>query len=227
MVGGIFQCSSSSQTDGYSDLYTIAAVPPVAWNEVEIPTSPACRFLRYLSPADGYTNVTEIEFWTLGVSGSGIGHTDAGAPLTNLSLGKPVRASSEQTSAGKTADKGNDGLLSTMFCPSGAALPVWYLVDLGAAYPIQQTDITVEKSQAAYQYQIETSTDGSTWTTLAAYQNGASSGGRATLSDSFQAQAQFVRLTITEVSGGFWGCFKEFTVWGYNAPSIDGGVDSR
>jgi hypothetical protein len=74
-----------------------------------------------------------------------------------------------------------------------------------------QTDIVVEKPQAAYQYKIEASTDGSTWTPLVSYQDGASSGGRANLSDRFQVPARFVRLTITEVSGGCRGCFKDLT----------------
>jgi len=63
MVGGRFQCSTTSQTSGYTDLYKITSAPPLAWSAVEISTSPTCRYLRYLSPDNGLTNVAEIEFW--------------------------------------------------------------------------------------------------------------------------------------------------------------------
>jgi hypothetical protein len=63
MVGGSFQCSTSSQTSGYTNLYTIASQPPVAWTQVTIGSSATCRYLRYSAPNDSFTNVAEIEFW--------------------------------------------------------------------------------------------------------------------------------------------------------------------
>ena len=63
MVGGRFQCSTTSQTSGYTDLYRITSEPPLAWSTVKISTSATCRYLRYLSPDNGLTNVAEIEFW--------------------------------------------------------------------------------------------------------------------------------------------------------------------
>jgi hypothetical protein len=216
MVGGKFQCSSSSQTDGYVDLYTIDALPPLAWTEVRVVDSPPCRFLRYLA-GGGNTNVAEIEFWSKGAVDGGTGFADAGAPLSNLSLGKSVRASSEQTSAGKTAAKGNDGLLSTIFCPSSNEFPVWYEVDLNAVYPIRQTDIGVETSYTTYQYRIEVSRDGAVWTTAVNHESDAPFG-PATCADSFAANARFVRLTILGVGNGYWGCFREFAIWGYDTP---------
>jgi hypothetical protein len=63
MLAGKFQCSMTSQIDGYTDLYTIPTTPPPAWTEVAVTSSPKCRYLRYLSPEGGYTNVAEIEFW--------------------------------------------------------------------------------------------------------------------------------------------------------------------
>jgi hypothetical protein len=222
MAGGKFQCSVSSQTDGYVDLYTITVEPPLAWTEVSVANSPACRFLRYVGPTGSYTDVAEIEFWALDAPEAGAGHLDAGAALTNLALGKPAQASSEQTSAGKTADQGNDGLLSTSFCPASGDFPAWYLVDLGASYPVRQTDVTVETSYATYQYRIEVSADGSSWTTVADHQADAVFG-PPTLSDNFQAQARYVRVTILGVSGSYWGCIREFSVWGFDTPSTAAG----
>jgi hypothetical protein len=62
MVGGKFQGSNSSQYDGYVDLYTITTTPAYAWNEVTISNSTAYRYIRYLGPTNGYTNVAEVEF---------------------------------------------------------------------------------------------------------------------------------------------------------------------
>ena len=63
MVGGRFQCSSTSQTDGYKDLYVIPSAPPDDWTDVDIASSLTCRYLRYLGPAWSHTNVAEIQFW--------------------------------------------------------------------------------------------------------------------------------------------------------------------
>jgi hypothetical protein len=64
MVGGKFQCSVSSQTDGYVDLYSISVEPPLAWTEVNVANSPACRFLRYLGPTGSYWGcIREFSVW--------------------------------------------------------------------------------------------------------------------------------------------------------------------
>jgi hypothetical protein len=63
MVGGSFQCSMISQTSGYTNLYTIASTPAVAWTRVTLGTSATCRYLRYAAPDNSFTNVAEIEFW--------------------------------------------------------------------------------------------------------------------------------------------------------------------
>jgi hypothetical protein len=223
MVGGKFQCSPSSQSDGYLDLYAVVDVPPLAWTEVSVTSSTACRFFRYFSPEGGYSDVAEVEFWAAGPSlpDSGSTYADAGAPLVNLSINKPATASSQQSSAGQGVAQGNDGLLSTKFCPASGDLPFWYQIDLGAIHPIEQTDLTVDVSWTTYQYRIEVSTDGSNWTT--GVNHGADAVfGRATLSDNFQAKARYVRLTITAISDAYLGCFKEFIVWGYDTPSSAG-----
>jgi hypothetical protein len=225
-VGGLFQCSASSQTDGYVDLFTVTEVPPLAWATVSVTAVPDCRYFRYLGPTDSYTNIGEIELWTKGESGSGSGGTTTasfGAPLFNLALGRPASRSSEQPSAGKVAANGNDGVVSTMFCLASGSFPDWYQVDLGDVYPIEQTDITFETTVTAYQYQIDVSIDGSQWTTMAARLSGVSNG-HSTIADDFQAQARYVRVTFTGTSNGRWGCVRELMVWSPKLPSPDGGL---
>jgi hypothetical protein len=67
MVGGKFQGSNLSSSEGYADLYTITTVPSTGWNMVSISDTDTYRYVRYLSPDGGYGNVCEIEFY--GVDG--------------------------------------------------------------------------------------------------------------------------------------------------------------
>ena len=136
---------------------------------------------------------------------------DSGAPLVNLSLNKPVTASSQQ--GGKEAPRGNDGSLTTSFCPSSNALPAWWRVDLGAVHLLAKTDINFEKPTSYYKYKIDVSSDDTNWTTVVDQTANTSRNG-VTLTDTFSAQARYVRITIVGISTNDWGCFWEFTVWG-------------
>jgi hypothetical protein len=231
MVGGKFQCSADSHcadtilpdsgvapSDGYVDLYTIAAEPPMAWSEVTITHPAACRCFRYLSPADSHTNIGELEFWAAATGSEGTPLADAGAPLTNLSFNKPVIASSQHLNGGD-AVRGNDGLVSTLFCPLTASFPVWWMVDLGAVYPIVQTDINFENSQIPYTYMIEVSSDAIEWSVAVDRRSNTNGGG--TITDAVDARARYVRLTITGTSTNIMACMWEFLVWGYNTPVAD------
>jgi hypothetical protein len=210
MIGGKFQCSSTSQTAGYADLHAITAEPPQAWTEVAVANSPRCRYLRYLGPAGGATNVAEVEFWGPSSNDGGVGPQDAGAPLVNLALGK-IASTSATTG---TAANGNDGTLGTLFCPTTATFPVWWSVDLGASYRLVQSGINFQRSGSAYKYVIDVSPDGTTWTT--AIDQAANTTRKAgTVIDGLDVQARYVRLTISGVSSaGDGACFSEFNLWG-------------
>jgi hypothetical protein len=133
--------------------------------------------------------------------------------IVNLSLGKSVSYSSQQT--GKEAVRGNDGDSGTDFCPNSAALPNWWEVDLGASYNLTSTDISFQQSSGYYKYKIEVSTNNSAWTTVVDQTNNTTRNG-TTLSDGFTATARYVKITINYCSISWaWGCFMEFTVWGY------------
>jgi subtilisin family serine protease len=65
MSGGKFQGSNSSTRGGFTDLYTLPSTPvSSAWTEVALGGSSAFRYLRYLSPTNGYCNIAEMEFYT-------------------------------------------------------------------------------------------------------------------------------------------------------------------
>ena len=56
---GKFQGSNDNST--WIDVYTINGTPASNWTSVNVNGS--YRYMRYLSPANGYCNVAEIEFW--------------------------------------------------------------------------------------------------------------------------------------------------------------------
>ena len=64
MAGGKFQGSNTSQTTGFTDLYTISGTPATAWTDVVISDITQYRYLRYISVDGGYGNVAEVEFYT-------------------------------------------------------------------------------------------------------------------------------------------------------------------
>jgi uncharacterized protein YjdB len=65
MVGGKFQGSNVADfSSGVVDLYTVTANPTLIWNQVTITNSGSFRYVRYLTPPNGYLNVAEIEFYS-------------------------------------------------------------------------------------------------------------------------------------------------------------------
>jgi hypothetical protein len=220
LVGGKFQCSITSRTAGYSDLYTILAEPPLAWTQVTVASTTPCRYLRYLGPSYSYTNIAEIEFWGVSAAGGDAGVPGGGTSLVNLGYNKSPRASSQSTPMAY----GNDGSLTSKFCPSSGSFPDWWLVDLGAAYALAETDINFEYSNVYYKYKVEVSMDGASWTTVVD-QTGNTTRVGSTMTDEIRVQARYVRLTISGSSGpGDWGCFWEFLVWGDDTPAVDAGA---
>jgi len=64
MTNGKFQGSNTADfSSGVADLYTIASQPAEGWNQVTITNTTSFRYVRYVTPANGYLNVAEIEFY--------------------------------------------------------------------------------------------------------------------------------------------------------------------
>ena len=65
MTGGIFQGSGVADfSSGVVNLYTVTTEPTLSWNQVPVTNTNSFRYVRYLSPATGYLNVAEIEFYS-------------------------------------------------------------------------------------------------------------------------------------------------------------------
>ncbi|MGE5557984.1 MAG: AraC family transcriptional regulator [Bacillota bacterium] len=65
MLGGRFQGSNESMESGYEDIYTIAYMPHMGWNEANIYVAKPYRFVRYYGPDGCYSMVSKIEYYTL------------------------------------------------------------------------------------------------------------------------------------------------------------------
>jgi hypothetical protein len=64
MAGGKFQGSNTSATAGYVDLHTVSDTPAAGtFTQVTITDTNSYRWVRYLSPVNGYGNVAEVEFY--------------------------------------------------------------------------------------------------------------------------------------------------------------------
>jgi len=116
------------------------------------------RYIRMYGTARGTMyGYSLYEFQVFGTGGGG------GCGTTNLALNKPASASSLQN-ATFPASAAFDGNLGTRWS-SAFSDPQWIQVDLGSSQTICGVTLAWE---AAYgkAFQIQTSTDGSTWTTI-------------------------------------------------------------
>jgi hypothetical protein len=126
---------------------------------------------------------------------------------TNLALNKTATSSSNEN-AGTTANLAVDGNTGTRWS-SAFADPQWLQVDLGATHTISQVVLNWE---AAYgkAYQIQTSNDGTNWTTIYSTTTGA--GGTETLNVS--GSGRYVRMYGTARGTVYGYSLWEFGVYG-------------
>ncbi|MEV4626745.1 ThuA domain-containing protein [Micromonospora sp. NPDC049523] len=142
--------------------------------------------------------------WDLNVYGTPV----TGTP-TLLSTGRPTVASSVETGSAHVAANAVDGNPATRW-GSAYADPQWISVDLGATRSISRVRLNWE---AAYgrAYQVQTSTDNSTWTT--AYSTTASDGGIDDLT--LTGTGRYVRVYGTQRALAPYGySLWEFEVYG-------------
>ena len=139
--------------------------------------------------------------------------TGADAASTLLSQGKPATASSIED-AGTPASAAVDGNTGTRWS-SQFTDPQWLQVDLGASASITQVVLQWEAAYATA-FQIQTSTDGTTWTSI--YSTTTGTGGTQTLN--VTGTGRYVRMYGTARVGGYGYSLWEFQVYG----SIGGGT---
>ncbi|MFI2207887.1 RICIN domain-containing protein [Streptomyces sp. NPDC020192] len=87
----------------------------------------------------------------------------------------------------------------------------WLKVDLGSTRSLTGTRIAWELNKTNYWYKIEGSTDNSTWTMLV--DNTATAGTSQVQAAVFQAQARYVRVTVTGLPTGAWASIRSLEVY--------------
>jgi beta-galactosidase len=120
MTGGVFQGANLPDFSDAVALYTVTSVPPDGTMTAQFPTNPtAFRYLRYLAPVNGYGNISELEFYSLG-------------PHNNRLTGAITGTSGSYNNSGNTKEKAMDGDITTFFdAPTGNG--DWVGLDLGTA----------------------------------------------------------------------------------------------
>jgi F5/8 type C domain len=172
------------------------------------PTSPLARRRRRL------TTLVAVLATALGLTIAGV--PAASAADTLLSQGKTATASSQQ-GADVAAGMAVDGNAGTRWS-SQFADPQWIQIDLGATATISQVVLQWENAYATA-YQIQTSPDASTWTSI--YSTSTGTGGTETRT--LTGSGRYVRMYGTARPGGYGYSLWEFKVYGSPATTNPAG----
>jgi beta-glucanase (GH16 family) len=152
----------------------------------------------------GQMNIDWVAVYNKAPGGGGGG---GGGTGTNIAQGKPTTASSTEN-AGTPAASATDGNTGTRWS-SGFGDPQWLQVDLGQSYNISHVTLNWE---AAYgrAYQIQTSPNGSTWTTI--YSTTTGDGGIDDLA--VTGTGRYIRMYGTQRATAYGYSLWEFSVNG-------------
>jgi hypothetical protein len=196
----------------YASKYTIATSNDgTTWTTVVngTATSPAKQSLT-ASSSGRYVRLTGIQRAT--AYGTSLfelqvrGYSDPPAS-TLLSKGAPTTASSSE-SAATPASAATDGNLGTRWS-SAFSVPQWIQVDLGASRALTRVDLTWEAAYATA-FTIQSSQDGTSWTT----QQAVTAGGGGKQSIPLTGTGRYVRLNATAKNTGYGISLWELEVFG-------------
>lgn len=108
----------------------------------------------------------------------------------------------------------------TRWAANGDSKPQWLQVDLGEVKAISSVETYMEYRGMGYQYTIDVSTDGHSWTRYADRTNNVSHGNPSYV-DSGNANARYVRLNVTGTeAAGAWVSVWEFVVKDANGNNL-------
>jgi F5/8 type C domain/Ricin-type beta-trefoil lectin domain len=152
------------------------------------------------------TDSAQQQWTTPAGSGGGGGGSGGTCGTTNLALGKTATASSTEN-AGTPAADAVDGNTGTRWS-SAFSDPQWLEVDLGSSQAICQVTLNWETAYAKA-FQIQTSTDGTNWTTI--YSTTTGTGGTQTLN--VTGTGRYVRMYGTARATQYGYSLWEFQVF--------------
>ena len=128
---------------------------------------------------------------------------------SNLALIKPCKATS-MPQTGNSAEMAFDGNAETRYCASNADMPQQLMIDLEEEYDIGAIYMLFEQ-KSDWDYTLETSLDGNTWEIYA--QPGSQS--LLAVTETKDAQARYVRLTVNGTTGGAWASVWEMEIYSH------------
>ncbi|WP_030324822.1 alpha-L-fucosidase [Streptomyces sp. NRRL B-3229] len=167
--------------------------------------------LSYSTGSDGRVTVTGIDR-TTHPQDSVVGVVlDRSVQPADIAAGRTVTADSEEASKGNTAAKAVDGSTSTRWCANDGGTGHWLKVDLGSTRSLTGARIAWELDKANYRYRIEGSTDNSAWTVLV--DNTTTTSTSQVQTAAFQAQARYVRVTVTGLPTSVWASIRSLEVY--------------
>ncbi|NUR93327.1 MAG: discoidin domain-containing protein, partial [Nonomuraea sp.] len=140
----------------------------------------------------------------------------AGTAETLLSQGKPASSSSKEGTSYAAAYAFDGDLGGTRWASAEGHDPEWLRVDLGTAQQITRVKLTWEVAYAE-SYQIQTSSDGSTWTDVYATTSGDGDTDDLTVS----ATARYVRMYGTARGTEYGYSLWEMQVYGAGGTPTD------
>jgi type 1 glutamine amidotransferase len=197
-------------------LRAAALNPPGQWNTYEIGVH-GQRVEVWLNGVkiNDYTSTRNIANGYIGVQNDGAGadiayrdiriRTDGQPPATDVAAGKQATASSVEPGSAHAAANAVDGNSGTRW-GSAYSDPQWITVDLGRSHAVNRVRLNWETAHARA-YQVQTSPDNATWTTVYATTTG--DGGVDDLTVS--GTGRYVRVNGTQ-RGTQWG----YSLWDLN-----------
>ncbi|MDX6221841.1 MAG: hypothetical protein QOD91_895 [Frankiales bacterium] len=169
----------------------------------------SCRCID--DPAGSATNGTQLQLYDCNGLAEELWSTPGGGggttPPANIAQGKPTTASSVEN-AGNPAANATDGNTGTRWS-SAFSDPQWLQVDLGQTYNISQVTLNWEAAYARA-FQIQTSADGTNWTSV--YSTTTGTGGVQTLTVS--GSGRYLRMYGTQRATAYGYSLWELSVAG-------------
>lgn len=194
-----FQLQTSQDNTSWTSIYSTTTG---AGGDQTLAVSGTGRYLRMYGTQR--TTPYGYSLWELGAQGTPGG---GGGTSSVLSQGKTATASS--VTGNNTAALAVDGSTGTRWESAQGVDPQWLQVDLGGTRAIDKVVLNWETA-AAKSYLIQTSDDGSTWTTL--YTTTTSTGGVQTLN--ITGRGRYVRMNGTARTTQYGYSLWEFQVFG-------------
>ncbi|GLW09376.1 hypothetical protein Misp01_45050 [Microtetraspora sp. NBRC 13810] len=193
-TGAVIGTATVAPTGGWEDYVTVTGT-------VTPPTGTQNLFLVFTG---GTGTLFEVDAFTL--------NSGTQPPTANLALNKPATASSLEAPE-FPASAAVDGSPTTRWA-SAFADPQWIQVDLGATYTIDRVRLVWEAAYGSA-YQIQTSPNGTTWTTVRTI-TGANGGEDD--HTALNASARYVRIYGTTRATGWGYSLFTFEVFGATGP---------